>query len=232
MKIIHRCGLAAIISLSLFPLGQRSDTFQTSFASGNIFEPQRRDLNLENMRTTSAFAKVLSAAGTPGGIAAVTGCDQEATYMFPMSGASLRARLDGIVSTDPRYGWRFGHGVVNISPRSGDPALLSLRVSKVKVRAARSLSEAVNQLFAIPAVQNRMTELHLSSGPTRTGIGDLKRPNSGGGNDGRLYSLSLRNVTVREALNAIVRAHGKAVWAYLERRCNGSAEFQIQFLVS
>jgi len=232
MRMIYRCGLAAIISLSIFSPGHISERFQTSSASGNMFEPQRRDLNPENMRTTSAFAKALNAAGTPGGIATITGCDQEATYIFPWSGPSLPAQLNGIVSTDPRYVWRFRRGVVDISPRGGDPALLGLRIREAKVMAARSLSDAVNQLLAIPAVQNRMTELHLSSGPTRTGIGDIKRPDSIGGNEGRRYSLSLRNVTVREALNAIVRAHGKAVWLYLERRCHGSAEFQIQFLVS
>jgi hypothetical protein len=128
--------------------------------------------------------------------------------------------------------WRYNAGVVNISPKSGDPSLLNLRLREVKLREAPSLSEAVNQLLAIPAVRNRISELHLSTGPTRTGIGDLQRPQSIGGNDRRRYSLSLTNATVREALDAIARANGKAVWEYRERHCNGMTEFQIQFLVS
>lgn len=62
-------------------------------------------------------------------------------------------------------------------------------------------------------------------------MSDLKRPGSTSEPGERHYTLNLANVTVREALNAIARAHGKGVWEYKERHCNGKADFQIQFLV-
>ncbi len=233
MNTINRFALAALFSILVLTTSINGNrTFQTPFHSGKLFERPQRVTILERMRTSSAFSSALNSAGMPGGIATITDCSQEATYLFPSTASSLQGKLNGIVSTDPRIVWWITRGVVNIAPKSGDPELLNLRVREVKVRAARSLGEAVGQLLANPTVQKRITELHLSSGPTRTGISDLSRPGNVRGKDGRRYSLNLRNVTVREALNAIVRAHGKAVWEYQERRCNGNAEFQIQFLAS
>jgi hypothetical protein len=45
-------------------------------------------------------------------------------------------------------------------------------------------------------------------------------------------TLSLTNVTVYEALNAIARAHGRAVWNYTEFvECDGKKEYSIKFIL-
>jgi hypothetical protein len=229
---MRRFQSLALVILSLPVLCSSERRTHMHEISTIIPAPPGLNVSLEKTRTTSAFARILSDARMPGGIATITNCNPEPTHVFPSSGASLRSKLNGIVSIDPQYVWRLSAGVVNISPKSGDPALLNLRIREVKLMAAPSLNEAVNQLLAIPAVRNRISELHLTNGPTRTGIGDLQRPQNSGSKDVRHYTLSLTNVTVREVLNAIARAHGNGVWEYQERHCNGVTEFQIQFLVS
>jgi len=45
----------------------------------------------------------------------------------------------------------------------------------------------------------------------------------------KAFSVHCRNVTLREALNAIARAQGRAVWNYIETHCEGRNEVIIRF---
>jgi hypothetical protein len=169
----------------------------------------------------------LSTAGVPGGIATVTGCGEDVRYAFPSSGPTLPDALNAIVASNPQYAWRLENGLVNVSPRSGDPLFLARRISQLKVSEARSLDEALSEILALPEVQRRVVQLHMSEGYRRIGMSDLNRPGSPRITNEQRYSLSLSHVTLREALNAIARLHRRAVWEYRERHCNDKTEFQI-----
>ena len=58
---------------------------------------------------------------------------------------------------------------------------------------------------------------------------------AGGGGGGAIsksrISLDLKNVTLKEALNAIVRADGRAMWAYIMRPCEGRNEYNFALLI-
>jgi hypothetical protein len=174
---------------------------------------------------------VLNLAHVPGGIVTVANCGEEAKYKLVQSSTSLRGALDSLVSVAPLNRWRLEKGVVNLIPDQNEPALLNLRIAEFKVKNASNIQDVVHQLLMLPEVQRRLTELHLSEGRTEPGLTDLQRPGSGTGEVRQAFNVHCTNVTLRSALNIIVRTHGYAVWAYTERRCNDRNEFRIDFLV-
>jgi hypothetical protein len=172
------------------------------------------------------FARALSTAHVPGGVVKIEGCNA-ASVLKPWRAHifTLREALDSIVQAEPDYNWSINDGVVNLTPKSEEPALLRTRVSRVKVENARSIYLPLSQLMALPEVRESIAQLGLSQAPLLLiGVGSLKPDEPG-------YTIDCQNVTLKEALNTIVRAHGGAVWRYKETRCNGKSEFSLDFVV-
>jgi len=231
MRVRTTGALAILGAIVIFALSVSAQKAQTSESSASESILRRTALMThDRVNTTSALTMALSSAGIPGGIVTVSGCGEDVTYIFRSSGVTLRDVLNAIVATNPQYAWRINRGAINVTPKRGYPSLLNLRISELNVREARSVDEALSQILVIPEVQKRIHELNLKRGFMRIGMRDLRRPGSVGASEPH-YNFSLRNVTFREALNAIARAHGRAVWEYRERHCDGKVEFQIQFLV-
>jgi hypothetical protein len=229
MRIVSGFAMLTLIAVFLLLASGDGNQLPRSTSAESILKRQAWT-SRDSITTTNALTMALSTAGVPGGIATLTQCGEDAKYMFAPTGATLKDVLNGIVSTNPEYTWQLNHGVVNVFPLNGEPALLQQNVRSLDVREAVSIHEIVRQVLSRPELQKRIAQLHLSEGYKRIGMSDLKRPGSIGATEPR-YSLRLKNVTLREALNAIAVAHGKAVWEYRERHCNGGAEFQLQFLV-
>lgn len=186
--------------------------------------------NLDRVTTTSALTSVLDAAGVPGGIEVVTRCEEPIRHYLAPAGSSLRDMLESIVAADPQYRWQVEEGVVNLVYQKDNPAFLDQRVAKFEV-AQRTVNGAVNQLLAIPEVQRREAELNLGSRLFRGGgIGYFDPSGNTVKKEDKTFSVSCENVTVREALNAIVRAHGRAMWVYKQGNCTGSSWYSIGLL--
>lgn len=180
---------------------------------------------LEYLTTRQAFSQGLRLTRTAGGVASIASdCEEEPiTQRWMPLGASLRNVLDAIVSKDLRYRWDFDDGVINLIPRDGEPALLSTHIRRFLLDKPTAIDYAVNQLLALPEVQEQESRLHISpgvqllSGPVP--MHDTK------------ITLQLENITLKEMLNAIVRTHGRAVWSYREHHCGGQRVFLITFIV-
>jgi hypothetical protein len=174
----------------------------------------------------SALIAALTSSGVPGGLAKVEGCEREAAVPIArIPTGTLRSALDAIVGGDPWYRWELDGGVVNVLPVSGEPPLLSTRIAAFSVRGAPSVDAEAGRLLDLTEVRREIVRLHLSEA-TRFVLGSVplsSHPPS--------YSVDCAGVTVRQALNAIVRAHGRAVWEYKERHCGGEAVFSIDFIV-
>jgi hypothetical protein len=178
--------------------------------------------DLEYLTITNAFSRIMSAARAPGGIVSILDCERkEIEYLREPFNSSLRETLEAIVAVAPEYQWHVQEGVINFIPTSGEPALLSTRITELHLENV-STGEALNQLLALPEVKKKQEEIHLSSGFDLGGLQSL-RP--------RRLSLHRQDVTLRQALNAIARAHGHAVWSYREWHCHGKVEFTLKFIV-
>ena len=116
-------------------------------------------------------------------------------------------------------------GVVNLTPKSEEPALLQTRISRLQVKDATSISLPLSKLMSLPEVRESIAQLGLTQAATLLSGPTSFRP------DKPHYTIDSQNVTLKEALNTIVPAHGRAVWRYAEKRCNGKTEFSLDFVV-
>ena len=188
----------------------------------DLLERQVPGYNPERLTTFSAFSSALTFTLSPGGIVRIRSCSEEpTTYTWRPAGSKLRETLDSIVLADPRYRWQLTDGVINVLPVSGEPASLSTRIRELDVRNVTSASWPLGKLQALPEVKKAITDLRLRWGVTLFASGQPPHPAS--------FSVHCRDVTLREALNAIARAQGIAVWDHVESHCDGKDEVIIRF---
>lgn len=180
--------------------------------------------------SSSSFKLALNRAKAPGGIVAVPSCDPPPRYKPTPSSASLRDALEAIVVADPECKWEVENGVINIVPSNSFPEFLNIRIAQFKVQNAATVYEALDRLLSMPELRHSDTQFNSSSRVFRGGLGYFEPPKRD--KNGNIQGLTVvcENVTVREALNAIARAHGSAIWAYTEHRC-GTDAFSLDFLV-
>jgi len=223
-KLCNILTISSLIGLlALIALGQ-SDQTANKAKSSDALERQIDLKNIEFLTTASAFSRTLSAGSIPGGISRVIACGKEQVkHALNLKSLPVRQVLDAIVLADPEYRWQIKDGVVNLFPSSGWPALLNVRVAEFNVDASVSVYVAAGKLFQLPEAKRAIAELHLAHGYNRI---------QGGSSSAYLKSpVHCKDITLLEALNAIALAHGRAVWAYSEIRCNGRREFTVEFLV-
>jgi hypothetical protein len=177
---------------------------------------------LTECSAVDAFVKALNSAGVSGGSVGVATCErQQNTLLWKPDGSPLRTMLDFIVRADRQYRWEAENDVVNLLPVGGEPELLRLRIARLDVDNVVSAQRALDELMGLPEVRSRMQTLGLTGGLSLLNIPMSPYP--------RKFSVHCRGVTFREALNAIARAKGHAVWSYAERHCNGVNELFLSF---
>lgn len=203
---------------------------QKATDSNDILNRPTGGVQLPNPTTPDILAQALINAGVPGGIAVRSHCGRFESRFLSPTNATLRGVLDAVVAAEPEYSWNVDEGVVNFVPRDNEPLLLKSMVSRLEVRDAEP-NEALFQLLALPEVDKVARVelgLHSVTGGPYPFMMDGSKP------ERKRLSLSLTNVTVREALNAIARAHGSAVWILVKQEdcglSNGRKFFNLHFI--
>lgn len=109
--------------------------------------------------------------------------------------ATANEILDAIVLRHPGHRWIMRDGILNFEPKAqkGED-LLARRVNHVSIRGKSSF-----HAFEIVLAQAGLRSGAIYSGPPKLFA---------------LIDLELKNVTVREALNATVKADGQAMWIF------------------
>jgi hypothetical protein len=228
LKFIAPLLLMSLVSLSL----AKVNDLQRREMLNDALERRVSLDRLNEITKTDALTRALGEAQVPGGVVTILNCNRAAKHTLTPTGSSLRDVLNSVVSVEPQYKWQVKAGVVNVVPAAGGPSLLNLRIGQFKVDNAQTIYEALNQLFAMPEVQARMTELKMRRGMTQLGIMPAQLGADGEAvANSQSISIERQNITLAEALNAIVSAHGKAVWSYTEQHCDGQNEFSIDFPV-
>jgi len=231
MKSIRKLiALAAIAALASVALGQSVQS-STDPSSQQILALQVTMSFADRVTIPYALMVVFAKAHVPAGLVTISSCGEEVAHQLNPSGTSLQAALDSIISAEPSNRWQIADGVVNFLPAQNEPALLNVRIAHFELENVKSPQYAIDKLLSLREVQRALVELKLSQVPTQVGLTDLKRSGSEADDPSLGFNVRCENVTLREALNAMVRAHGYAVWAYTERRCKGRDEFRIESVV-
>lgn len=109
--------------------------------------------------------------------------------------SSARAALDSIVQRYPGHRWVARNGVINMEPKSRDGEdVLARRLDSISIHGASSFKAALDVLHQadIP------TGYQIMGRPPRYAV----------------IELELKDVTVRDALNAIAKMDGQLVWVF------------------
>jgi hypothetical protein len=177
---------------------------------------------------TAAFQSLMLASGTPGGdVTAGGACGEEPETMTRLRGTTLREALESITRADPHYHWSVSDGVVDLLPGGVPPALLRVRITYFDSGPATDIVSAGTFLFALPEVRAAAARLGLTRSATSgSGLSSLL---PGAHAPRKRLDLRLRDVTVLDALNAIVRVNKGGVWMYSETRCKGLHLFDLNF---
>jgi len=184
---------------------------------------QAKGANLQNVMVEQAVINALLDAGAAGGVA-VSDCN-ESTHSFRPRDSSLRGILDSIVAVDPRYTWDVENGTINVLPVNGLPPFLVTRISTFDISQAESPNEALAKLLALPELQ----KAQLNLGPRAVQGGAYVFCPECPPKETKKISVSLKDATVRECLNAIASAHGNAVWRFRQSECGGRKSFSLDF---
>lgn len=201
--------------------GQTRQVGRPSLADAAL-ERQVYGSDLEQFTTTDAFYSSLGRTRSAGGMVRIVNCeDDKLKRPWRPSGSSLRQVLDAIVVADPRYQWQTQDDVINLLPIAGEPALLKIRIDEFHAEEVTSAREALRQLRVLPEVRKGMDELHLKHGVALiNSLSSFHPP---------VFSVHCKDVSLRQALNAIAHAQGSAIWDYVEIHCDGRDEVVIRF---
>lgn len=190
---------------------------------------QRRERTRGTVTPREALLDVLRSQGAPGGLALLPQCGEEERLAVP-GGATLPELLDSLVAATPQYKWQSEHGVVNIIPAGGAPPLLDVRVARFRAAKVKTPDEALGNLLETPEVREAMPRPDVGWRLLRGKLSSYG-PNAEGSEAAKTFSVSLDNLTVREALNAIARAHGRAMWTLRANNCGRANFFELDFTV-
>jgi hypothetical protein len=208
-------SLSSLAVTSQVPPAPQDDVLTRSVTIGDVPLP-----------VFSAFEGALLVSGVPGGVAFVQGCSDQPLPVVHPHGTTLREVLDSITSSDSGYVWRMNEGVVNLEPLQGVPALLTTRLKTYNSQELAEPGSAVTALISSHEVTQAATNLGLTrnvSGSALSGIGSEPRPPK------KPLGIRLHDVTLLDALNAIVRANKHGVWVYRETYCGSVHQYDVSF---
>ena len=223
-----RCKSLAtlVLLLGAFPLAGHHEQPGKPETETELLMRPVANLGSSPLSVNLAIQTAILGSGTAGGAVITQGCAEPSDSVVRPQGGTLREVLDDIVTADPDYRWEVKDGVVNLVPVKGVPDLLTLRISVFDSGDATDVRTAETFLFALPEVRQREAELGFDRAILGSG---LSSGVPGAAPPPGLLNVRLEDVTLLEALNALVRAHRHGVWLYYETHCKSNNHFSINF---
>jgi hypothetical protein len=188
------------------------------------------DSEMNDMSVGEAFAHLLISNHITGGMALSFVCTPDGNisqpkHFFTLSGLTVRQALDEVVRQDENYQWKQANQMIILYPRHGMPDILNTEIGHLEINEEKyTLSAASDALLQLPEIKARKAQLKLQEG-TKYIIGGIDRLEM------LKSKVSMVDVTMYEALNAIARVNGSVVWRYAESHCNGENLVNVTWVV-
>lgn len=224
MRIVKALGFVLILSLTA--IGQTTSSVRPDskddIAERRLCDDEKSDCStfydvFADDEISDVMYLTTSFADLPGGFATLPEEDFEAKRSFSPRSLKLKDVLDGVVSIEPRYQWEVADGVINLLPKAKYP-LFDVRIADFHVENA-NVKQMLEALQETKDFQKGLTSLNMSkphpipSSEHGFGfIGLVGKPLE----PKNKFTVSMKNATVLEILNEIVRKDGCAVWSYKE----------------
>lgn len=216
---------AAIVTflLSTLLLSGKGNDFPSAMAATSASGLDSSQ-EIETLHARRVFVDALSTERLPGGMVWQVNCgDDTPRIKADLSRLQMNEKLNLIINAYPQYRLRKENGVINLILETGYPVLLRTKLSSYQVDREQTATIALEKLLSLPEFKEAASRLGLKPALSFGGLSSLRDEN---------ITLSLTNVTVYEALNAIARAHGRAIWNYTEFvECDGKKEYSIKFIL-
>jgi hypothetical protein len=218
--------IALVILLGAFPLAGHQELAGKLQTDTELLTRRVVNVGSSPLSINLAFQTAILGSGTVGGAAMIQGCAEPSNSAVRFHGSTLGEFLEAIVTADPDYRWEVKDGAVNLLPARGVPDLLTVRIGAFDSEDATSVTTAKSFLLALPEVRKRQSELGFNQAISGSGFHGVPPP--GTPPPARL-DVHLQDVTLLEALNALVRANKHGLWIYREIHCDSTNHFDINF---
>lgn len=204
--------LLLIITIPVFAFGQTAKVEVVS-----ILDRQINQSELDEEEIIPALMKSFYSTKVPAGVSGVfrdyTKDEFEPKLNFSLKQLSLRDVLAEITTLETRYQWKEENGVINVYPTT-DYLILDTVIPEFYFEN-KTKEILLSELLNTKEFQEYLKENQLSVVPFQI-ISGLR----GKQVETRKFTTNLKNVTVREILNEIVRQNGKSTWIYKEYDSN------------
>jgi hypothetical protein len=223
LKLITLAGVSAAL---LFPQGPSP---AMRLQAGKTY--LRQDVEFHSSAIVEAFGFARNSAGKAGGMVIVSGCGDPARSPLRLpADSSLAAALDMIVSIFPTHYWTIQDGgAINLLLKQDVPSIMDFPIRQFEWDTAAFAGLTVDRLFRSKGVDDRLVKLGMVAG-VQTGPGLQMPPRVINGvpeppRKGR--EQKIENLTLLQALNAIVVSYGDGSWLYEEQKCGGENIYRI-----
>jgi len=198
-----------IVFCSVISFGQIKQNCSASEV--NILDRQICNPNIrwKDSHIVWLLPQVFYSVNVPAGISVVYPKEsgKETLQDFMPNSFVLREVLNRVITVQPQYAWKEENGVINIYPNE-DYSVLETRIQYFKLEN-ETVSDALNRIHKTSEFKNYIQENNLREEDTTFfGTGDSEKA--------KRFSFDLKNSTIREILNEIVKANGKGTWIYAE----------------
>lgn len=151
-----------------------------------------------SMRLATEFSVPVGFEGVPE--------DPEEPVTVTVANGTIRSALEKLVSADPRYKWNLTpEGAINIFPKNPSERLLDVNISHYEVKDS-TRQRALDDLLDTPEVA---AAFRAAGVKVRTPIAGGYEANG----CSATFGVKLDNVSMRTALNAILKASGSVFWS-------------------
>lgn len=227
---------ATLLTFLIFPLLVFGQSTQSKICikkdEGNILEREICDYKYRDETTIASFLEndlsaLFSLVNVPLGISLAFEDfnDNRVNQNFIPRSFVIKDLIDQITNTDSRYQWKEENGVINLFPKD-DYSILETRISEFKVDNEYSwkIDERIVQTKEFQQYLKEKNLIDRIPDPENkygfTIIGAVGKPNHRD-----KISVDLKNATIREILNEIVRKKGHGAWIYREYNLISDGKF-------
>src|ERR1039458_7755383 len=224
----HNSLPSLVVLLAVFPVAGHQDQAGKSQAEAELLTRQVFNIGDALLSVNLAIQTAILKSGTAGGAAIMQGCEEPSNSSVRFHEGTLREFLQAIVRADPDYRWEVKDGVVDLLPAKGVPELLRVRVGAFDSGDATEATTAESFLVALPEVRQRAAELGFDGAISGSPLGGIA-PGAPPPPPPKL-GVQLHDVTLLEALNALVRANKHGLWIYREIHCDSTKHYDISFM--